>query len=98
AVSVAEGNMCGNHHREAPSTAPDPSTLFAQVGHADTHLDDPGFVHAPNAHVFENLVVDFALACSLDHNILAAVDQRPERGRLGLLYRIRAEREIDPGI
>jgi hypothetical protein len=58
---------------------PDPSApLFAQVSRADTHLDDPGFVDAGNAHVFEDLVVDFALARSLDHDLLTAVDQRPE--------------------
>src|SRR6266550_356473 len=75
---------------------PDPSApLFAQVSCADTHLDDPGFVDATDAHVFENLVIDFALVRALDHNVLTAVDQRPECRRLGRLFRIAL---ISPGV
>jgi hypothetical protein len=56
----------------------DGTPLFAQVLRADTHLDDPSFVDAANAYIFENLVVDFTLTRTLNYDILTAVDQRPE--------------------
>lgn len=72
--------------QRGPPASSDPiGSLFAKVCPADTDLNYPSFVDATDAHVFENLVIDFALARALDHNVLTAVDQRPECGRLRLL-------------
>ena len=48
--------------------------LFAQVGGGNTDLHDLSFVDTGNAYVFENLVIDLALAQILDHDVLAAVE------------------------
>jgi hypothetical protein len=74
--------------------------LFAirKVFRADTDLDDPSLVDTSDAHVLKHAVIDFALARRLDKYFLAAADQRPKCRRLGLLCRIRAESEIDPGV
>jgi hypothetical protein len=64
---------------------------LAQIrrGHADLH--DARLINAGDADEFEDLVVDLALARVLDHDLLGAGDQRPERRRLWLLGQIGAE-------
>ena len=47
--------------------------LFAQVCGSNTDLHDLSLVDAGNTYVFENLVIDFALARTLDYDVLAAV-------------------------
>jgi hypothetical protein len=37
-------------------------------------LHDSSLVDAGNTYVFENLVIDFALAGTLDYDVLAAVE------------------------
>jgi len=69
----------------------------AQICRADADLHDARFVDAGDADIFEDLVVGLALARLLNHDLLRAGDQRPERRSLRLLGRIRAEREIGPG-
>ena len=61
-------------------------------------LNDPRFVDARHADIFENLVVDLALARRLVHHLFRAGDERPECRRLRLLGRIGAESEVDSGI
>jgi hypothetical protein len=48
--------------------------LFAQVCGRNTDLYDSSFVDPGNTYVFENLVIDFALARTLDHDVLAAFE------------------------
>ena len=74
--------------------------LFAsrKIFRGHTNLDNPGLIDTGYAHVFKDTVINFALARFLDDNVLAAVDQRPKCGCLGLLGRVRTESEIDPGI
>jgi hypothetical protein len=59
--------------------------LPAKVFGANTDLDYTSFVDAGDAHILEKLIINFALARVLDHDALAAVNQRPEFGRLGCL-------------
>src|SRR5215203_6364143 len=67
--------------------------LPTKVFGADTDLDYASFVDTGDAHILEKLIINFALPRVLDHDGLAAVNQRPECGRLGLLVRIRAKSE-----
>jgi hypothetical protein len=62
-----------------------------------TDLNDARLVHSSDTHVLEDLVVDLALPCLLDNDLLTSVDQRPEGRRLRLLRGIAAESEIAPG-
>ena len=50
--------------------------LFAQVCGRNTDLYDSSFVDAGNTYIFENPVIDLALAYFLDqdHDILATVE------------------------
>jgi hypothetical protein len=59
-------------------------TLFAiwKVFRADADLHNSRLVHTSDADIFEHAIVDFALARRLDHNFLAAGDQRPKCRRL----------------
>ena len=63
-----------------------PSLTQIRRGHPDLH--DARFVDAGDADIFEDLVVDFALASVLDDDRLGAGNQRPERRSLRLLFRI----------
>src|SRR5262249_6343487 len=72
--------------------------LFAQVCGRNTDLYDSSFVDAGNTYIFENLVIDLALACTLDHDVLAAVEYRRECRCLWLLWRVRDESEVPAGI
>src|SRR5262249_29521112 len=71
---------------------------LAQIRRAHADLHDARLVDAGDADIFENLVVDLALARILDDDLLGARDQRPECRGLRLLAGIGAEREVDPGI
>src|SRR5215210_5226621 len=64
--------------------------------HADLH--DPRLVDTGNANVLENLVVDLSFACGLNDYCLPAIEQGPERRRLGLLCWVRAEREVNASV
>ena len=48
--------------------------LFAQVCGGNADLHDSSFVDAGNTYIFENLVIDLALARTLDHDVLATVE------------------------
>jgi hypothetical protein len=49
------------------------SASGSQVCGSHTDLHDTSFIDAGNAYVFETLVIDLALARTLDHDVLAAV-------------------------
>ena len=72
--------------------------LFAQVCSSNTDLHNSRLVDPGHSYVFENLVIDFALARTLDYDVLAAVEQRPKCGGLGVLCLIRAKSEVHSGI
>ena len=57
--------------------------LFAQVCSSNTDLHNSRLVDPGHSYVFENLVIDFALARTLDYDVLAAVEQRPKCGAWG---------------
>jgi hypothetical protein len=40
----------------------------------DPDLHDPRLVHPSDTHVFEDAVIDFALAAGLDNNFLVAAE------------------------
>ena len=50
-----------------------------QVFLAYTDLDDPRFVHSRDTNILEDLVIDLPLPRLLNDNLLATVNQRPER-------------------
>ena len=65
---------------------------------AYTDLDDPRFVHSSDTNILEDLVIDLALSRLLNDNLLAAVNQGPECGRLWLLRVIAVECKVHAGV
>ena len=67
---------------------------LAQIRRRHADLHDARFIDPGDPDIFEDLVVDLALARVLNHQSLGAGKQRPECRSLRLLFGIGAEGKI----